>query len=179
MSLRRLLPITLITGLAVLGAQDRPVTVPGLTELQKSALHKEVCQVTRAWLQAHERSDSRAVLAFYAVLPDFPLMYGDSEGKFLDFEGFQKDVHEALDESTPCVVAVRKEMLTFLASDTALWVVQGTWRGQLKAGASLEQETCAMSLLLKRVAGDWRIVFQHESKRPTQPVMAEESEKGR
>ncbi|GLH72958.1 hypothetical protein GETHLI_14600 [Geothrix limicola] len=167
MTLRMLLPLVLASGPA-LPAQDRAPAPPPLTEFQKSTLHKEVAQVVLAWIQAQERADARAVLAYYAALPEFPLMYADSEGRLMDFEAFQKRLHDSYEGAAPCTITPRKEMLAVLDAETVLWSFQGAWRGTLRLEPPLQMEACAMSLLIKRVAGEWKIVYQHES-HPTSP----------
>lgn len=180
MILRQLLPMVvmsgcLVSGSPLWGAQDRPPAPQPLTDLQKSAIHKEVGQVVGAWIQAQERSDARAVLAYYAALPEFPLMYADSEGRLMDFEAFQKSLRDSYEGASPCTITPRREMLTVLDSDAVLWSFQGAWRGTLRVEPPLQLESCAMSLLIKRVAGEWRIVYQHESHLPVQKVPEDEA----
>lgn len=167
MAMRRLLPPALLAGafagLSMLSAQEPTAALPPLSEPQKYAIQKEVRQVAWDWIQANERADTRMVLGFYAAYPDFPLMYADPEGKLVDFEGLQKSSPENLDGSNPSTIVIRKEMVTVLAADMALWAFQGTWRGGLKTDVPLQPEACAVSLLFKRMGGEWKIVYHHES----------------
>jgi ketosteroid isomerase-like protein len=162
MNLRPLLPILLVTGLSPLGAQEKPAPLLSLSEPQKAVISREVGQLASTWLQAHERSDVRAILACYATHPDFPLMYADSEGRLGDFEVLQRSVHEDLEGSGQVTINLRKEMITVLDADTALWSFQGAWRGG-RGGTALQPECCTVSLVIKRLAGEWKIVYQHES----------------
>jgi ketosteroid isomerase-like protein len=167
-------------GASILSAQEPSAALPPVSEPQKSIIQKEVRQVAWAWVQANERADARAVLGFYAAHAEFPLMYADSEGRLMDFEGLQKNTHEGLDGSSQITIVLRKEMVTVLSADTALWAFQGTWRGSLKTGVPVPSETCAVSLLFKRMGGDWKIVYHHESSpEPAEAKFGEARSKGR
>jgi|GEM_PF-2550893 len=175
----RIASTVLVVSLTAMGVEGKSLASAPLTEAQKASIRKEVTQVTRAWTQANERSDFKAVMNLYASHPDFPVMYADSEGKVMDFEGLQKSAHEGFDGATHYVVTIRREMLTVLDADTALWAFQGGWQGTLKSGAVLKADACAVSLLLRRVGRNWKIVYQHESYPPPVGVKpAELPEKG-
>lgn len=180
MSPRILAPVLLAASLAAVGAQGRPGPAAPLTEAQRSALRKEVHAVTRAWLQAIERSDGTAVLALCASVPDFPLACADAEGKLLDFDGFRKITREGCDGAAHVVVTLRREMFTVLDADTALWAFQGGWQRTMKTGAILRTEDRAVSLLFRRVGKAWKIAYQHESSpAPVEVKPADSPDKGR
>ncbi len=183
MNTRMLVPLVLVpglvAGLARGSALDRFPASPPLTEAQKASICQEVRPVTRDWTQAVERADAMAVLAFYGAIPDFPLMYGDSDGRLRDFEGLQKSLREGFDGVVRYEVILRKEMYAVLDADTVLWGFQGGWRGTLKSGALLQTEPWAVTLLLKRMGTAWKIVYQHESyPQPVETKSANASEKG-
>lgn len=157
------LALAAVLGLAAVSAFSAP-----LSEQKQAAIRQEVGQVMQDYTAACEHIDCAAALSFAADVPEF--RYADTDGKQYDYAGFKKLVAEFFAGFSAQKATTRNQDILVLDPDTALVIWHGAIDLTQKDGSVLRADPYNATFLFKRLGGTWKIVFQHESGLPPQPV---------
>ena len=139
-----------------------------LTQTQQTAIRQEVDQFMKAWIAAWERLDLETAMKSEADTPDF--LYADVDGNQYDKPGLCKLCVDMVATCTGEKVLTQKERIYVLAPDAALYAWHGAVEFTQKDGSVMRIDPYNASFLLKKTDGSWKIVLQHESALPPQPV---------
>jgi ketosteroid isomerase-like protein len=153
---------------AVLGFFANSASAADLTQTQQTAVRQEVDQFMKSWIAAWERLDLETVMKGEADTPDF--LYADVDGNQYDKAGLRKFCVDLVANCTGEKVITQKERFYVLAPDAALYAWHGAVEFTQKDGTVMRVDPYNASFLLKRIEGNWKIVLQHESALPPQPV---------
>ena len=134
----------------------------------ETAIRQEVSQVMQDYTAACEHVDCTAALRFVADVPEF--RYADVDGKQYDYAGFKKLVAEFFAGFSAQKATTRNQDILVLGPDTALVIWHGAIDAAQKDGSGLRFNDYNITCLFKRSGGTWKVVFQHESGLPPQPV---------
>jgi ketosteroid isomerase-like protein len=154
---------------AGLGFAANSAFAADLTQTQQTAIRQEVDQFMKAWIAAWERLDLETAMKGEADTPDF--LYADVDGNQYDKAGLRKLCVDMVAFCSAEKVITQKERIYVLASDAALYAWHGAVELIQKDGTVMRVDPYNASFLLKRIEGSWKIVLQHESALPPQPVV--------
>ena len=158
---------TLLTLLAAAGLAGAALSAP-LTEKEQAAIRQEVTAVMQDYTVACERVDFAGALKFAAESPEF--RYADTDGKLYDYPAFKKLLGEIFAPFTAQKAFTQRQEITVLGPDAALVAWHGALELTQKDGAVLRSDPYNVTCVFKRLGGAWKIVYQHESGLPPQPV---------
>ena len=160
--------ITVCLLAAVLGLSANSAFAADLTQTQQSAIRQEVDQFMKTWIAACERLDLESMMKGEADTSDF--LYADVDGNQYDKAGLRKLCVDMVASCSAEKVITQKERTYVLAPDAALYAWHGAVDLIQKDSTVMRIEPYNASFLLKRIDGNWKIVLQHESALPPQPV---------
>lgn len=132
------------------------------------ATRQEVTRTIAAFKDAVENVDLAAILALAADVPEFRYVMPD--GVVTDFAAWKQGHSDYFATVTAHRLIEKTQQIAMLAPDTA----QVTWQGAMdivpKDGPVLRVDPFAATFLFRRIGGAWKLVAQHESGLPPQPV---------
>ena len=156
MTTRVLLPSLLL----VFGAWVQP-SQAAMTPKQQETVRAEVSRAVKSFIAACEQVDVARALAFEADVPEF--LYADADGSMYEYPGFRELVTRSFAASSSQKVITRREKILVLAPDLVLYAWNGALEMTPKGGTTVHVEPYSLTLLMRKVAGAWRITYQHES----------------
>lgn len=142
---------------------DRPAT-------DDASIKAEVAQSFDKFKVAVENADLPATLAVVADVPGF--RYTTSEGAVLDCAAWKQGHSEHFATVTAHRFFPKDQQITVLGPGAALVNWTGAMEIVPKEGAALRVDPFSASFVFKRLGGAWKLVAQHESGPPPQPVGA-------
>jgi len=153
---------------ALLGLAVSSAFAANLTEKQQAAIRQEVTQAMKGFTTAAEHLDLEGALQFRADVPEFS--YADTDGKLYDYPAARKIMVEVFADSTALKILPQRQEISVLGPDAALVAWNGAAEFTQKDGTVLRVDPYNITFLFKRLGGSWKIVRQHESALPPQPV---------
>lgn len=148
-----------------------------LTEAQQAQIRTEVLQAVKPLFSAVERLDIQTMRALSHKSPDFTFVMPD--GTSYGFEEVLVTAKELFANLSGQKMVTLKDRVLVLAPDAALYLWQGRNDVMQKDGMLLRSDPYCCTYLYRKVDGQWKFAYGHESGLPAQPVRIEESEKGR
>ncbi|GLH72959.1 hypothetical protein GETHLI_14610 [Geothrix limicola] len=148
-----------------------------LSEAQQAQIRAEVLQAVKPLLAAVERLDIQAMRTLSHKSPEFSFVMPD--GTSYGFEEVLATAKELFANLSGQKMITQKERVLVLAPDAALYLWQGRNDVMQKDGVLLRSDPYCCTYLYRKVDGQWKFAYGHESGLPSQPVRVEESEKGR
>lgn len=139
----------------------------------EAAIEKEVTRFLKEWIGHWERLDLESAMKAEADTPDF--LYVDVDGRQYDKAGLRKLCADMLAGCTSEKIITHRERVHVLARDAAVFAWHGSVEFTQKDGTTLRVDPYSVTFLLKRMDGQWRILLQHESALPPQPVKPAEA----
>lgn len=165
MNPRTLTPTVLAAALAFTGCQKQDVP---LTEAQQAVIRAEVLQAAKPMFAAFEKVDLDTALKLSQDGTDFELITAD--GKAYTYAGFKKDGAEFFASLSGQQLTRQKEKVLVLAPNAALYLWQGRYDVMPKDGTLVRSDPFAVTYLYRKIGGQWKFVYGHESGLPHQPV---------
>ncbi len=128
---------------------------------EEAAIRAEVSAVAKAFVEACERVDVEAAMKFVADVPDF--LYADPDGSIYDRASLRELMTRSFAGASSQKITTLRERFIVLGPDVVLW----SWNGGVdvvrKSGPPVRIQPYSASFVLRRIAGRWQIVYQHES----------------
>jgi ketosteroid isomerase-like protein len=140
---------------------DRP-------KVDEAAIKQEVAQALQGFIVACDRIDLDGTLGFEADVPEF--RYADTDGQLYEYPAFKKLLAETFAGSVAQKVLTQRQEISVFGPDAALVAWHGSVELTQKDGTVVRSDPYNATFLFKRLGGTWRIVYQHESGLPPQPV---------
>lgn len=135
-----------------------------LSQQQKDQIVKEVRQLNDSSLASWQRLDGEHILKYYHNSPDW--MNFDADGSNLDYQTFKKAVLEFGNIASSYKATTLHENYIVLTKD----IVIGTWVYKdvvtLKSGDKITYDPHPYTALVKKIAGQWKVVYCHNSGTP-------------
>ena len=153
---------------ALFGFTARAAIAADLTERQQAAIRQEVDHAMKGFIAGCERIDVGSTLKFEADVPEF--RFADTDGQLYDYPAFKKNLTTLFAGSSAQKIITQRQEIAVLGIDAALVEWHGALELVLKDGAVLRADPYNASFLFRRMDGAWKIVYQHESGPPPQPV---------
>ena len=127
----------------------------------EAAIKHAVEQKMLALINAFERVDTEAVLAFYADDPAF--LIANEKGVFKGTAAYRKGMRDYFQGLSAEKIHTRTQELRFLGEDLVIVAWQGSYECQKKNGPLLVCDSLAATFVFGRLSGDWKIIYSHES----------------
>jgi uncharacterized protein (TIGR02246 family) len=138
------------------------------SEKKQAIIRQEIEQKTLALIQAYEKADVEAVLKFYWDDPSF--LIANEKGKVRDSAAYRKAMQADFQNIAAEMIHTRKQELRILSEDTVIVAWQGPCEFKKKDGSLYAYEVFAATFVFKRIGGDWKIIYSHESGPPAKRI---------
>jgi hypothetical protein len=145
--------------LLVLGCAQKQVEE--LTPREKEQFKREVKLVLDSVISKWRELDADGGLAYYADSPDWAWI-GPS-GARVDFQAF-RNLWKQVNQSVASIrLSTSSELVTVLGKDAAICAWEGNDETILKSGDKILYDPHAITFVLKRIEGQWKVTYTHES----------------
>jgi hypothetical protein len=137
-----------------------------LTQQQKDQIKAELKPVCDSIIACMEKLDPQGWLKYYADSPDWA-MFG-ADGAQMDFQAFKKSSLEFPNaiSSYKLLTTTRQDFIIVTKDDViCAWV--GKDQLITKTGEIITYEQHPYTLIFKKIAGQWKVVYSHDSGAPT------------
>ncbi len=159
---------TLLTLLAAAGLVAGAALAAPLTEKEQTAIKQEVTQTVQNLFGAFERADIEGILGFFSDDPAF--LAADAEGKVSDNPTFRKATREFFQTVSGEKIQTKSQDIKILNTGTVIVAWQGGYQTMMKDGTVVKCDSYAATFVFKRIGQGWKIIYDHESGPPPQPV---------
>ena len=132
-----------------------------LTEQQKDQIKNEVKLVVHDLIAIEEKLDSVGTFQYYADVPEFIAFNAD--GSRSDFQSMKKSAFEMFSASTSISIPTAREDYIVLAKDLVICAWLGKGNIAFKSGDKVSFDPDAVTLIFKKIAGQWKVIYSHES----------------
>jgi ketosteroid isomerase-like protein len=132
-----------------------------LSPQQKEQSQKEVMAVTDSIISKWAALDAEGALQYYSDSPDW-VWFGPG-GTGYDFQAFKKLWREVNQSTAMTKVTTVREQFTVISRDVVICAWEGKDENTLKTGDRLTYDPHAITFLFKRMGGQWKVTYTHES----------------
>ena len=130
-----------------------------LTQQQMDQINSELNTIGDSVTARYQRLDAVGVLEYYS--PD--LVVATDEGVFLDFQTYKKawiDLNNAV--ATVKVTSIRGKRI-YPANDVFVSTAVFKDETTLKSGDKITYDQHTFTLVYKKIAGSWKVIYSHAS----------------
>lgn len=152
---------SLIAGLVLFTLACEKEKDDTLSPEQVAQVKKEVTAATDTIIARFGRLDLDGVMAVYRDSPEFVLLGAD--GIKLDYAANKKAAEDLVASAASITITTKSDDCNVLAPDLALCAWTGSEEVVLKAGDTVDFAPFAVSLLYKKLDGQWKVTYSHES----------------
>lgn len=146
---------------ALIGFAAGSVFADPLSAKQEAAIQQEVTRAYAEFVLACERVDLAGALRAYPGTPDFH--HAVMDGAIAEFPRFREILADFLASCTAQKAFTKRQEVYVTGPDTALLVWSGALEIIWKNRPVQRLEPYSVTFLFRRIGGEWKIVFQHES----------------
>jgi ketosteroid isomerase-like protein len=137
-----------------------------LTQHQKDQIKDEVKAVCESLMGKMNKLDAEGSFQYYADSPDWVWMNAD--GSRLDYQTAKKMWNNLFNPPSPSKWTIIRQDLIVLAQDIVICLWVGTWNSVIKTGDEIIEIKKieikeAYTLIFKKIAGQWKIIYSHAS----------------
>ena len=131
-----------------------------LTQQQKDQIKKEITVIGDSIMAKAQRLDL-GWLDYYMDSPDWGMVNND--GTRWDYQYTMKTVPELFKNFDSWKWTTTHQDFKFLAKDIVLYAWDGKDESLMKSGDKITINPHAYTLVFKKVAGQWKIIYSHDS----------------
>jgi ketosteroid isomerase-like protein len=135
-----------------------------LTQQQKDQIKSEVKAAVDSLFAKVERLDANGALQCFSDSSDF-VAYG-ADGSHSDFQALKRGLTDAFASATSFKAVIRQEDFRVVTKDFVVYSRVQRAEVLLKSGDKLISDPDAMTYLFKKIDGQWKITYTHESEIP-------------
>ena len=132
-----------------------------LTQEQKDQITKEVNAVGDSIMAKIERLDGEGGLQYYSDSPDWGMVNAD--GTRWDFQVTKNFFIEFPRSFIAYKWTATHQDFIFLTKDVVICAWDGKDEMVLKSGDKITYDPHAVSLVFKKIAGQWKVIYSHDS----------------
>jgi hypothetical protein len=132
-----------------------------LTQQQKEQIKSEIKTVGDSIIARDEMLDAVGGFEFYSDSPDWGMVNAD--GSRWDFQTTKKANSDFFDSVTAWKWTFTHQDYIFLAKDIVMCAWDGKDETILKSGDTVTYDPHAYTLIFKKIAGQWKIIYSHDS----------------
>jgi hypothetical protein len=130
------------------------------TPQQKDQIRSEVKAVSDSIIARAERLDS-GYFDYFADSPDWGMVI--AEGSRWDFQSTKKAISDFVNSANSYKWTTTRLEFLFMTEDLVICALDGKDEVIMKSG---DRQTCdrhAYSMVFKKIAGQWKVVYSHDS----------------
>jgi hypothetical protein len=131
-----------------------------LTQQQKDQIKSEVKAVGDSIIAKIERLDA-GWLDYYLDSPDF--IFFNADGSRWDFQTAKKAQPDGFKSMTAWKWTTTRQDFIFLTKDIVICAWDGKDETILKSGDKITYDPHAYTLVFKKIAGQWKVIYSHDS----------------
>lgn len=166
---RLIIPAMLVTVLLIAGCSQNNTA---LSDADQAAITQQVLKAGRAFEAAAVRLDPNLITDYCADTPDFVFLASDGTGyNYAELKNLWAGFISAFSSQTNPLRTVK---VIVLSRDTALFSWQGGGQLTQKDGVVLNNNPISGTDLFKKINGQWKVIYIHESGNPPAPVKGDE-----
>jgi ketosteroid isomerase-like protein len=132
-----------------------------LTQQQNDQIKTEVKTHCDSLWAKWQRLDGAATLEYMSDSPDFVAL--NVEGSRMDYQAFKKMISDMVGTAAGLKLTPVRENVYVMSKDAAIYAVQGKWEVSMKSGEQVFYDPYSGTLVFKKTAGQWKVVYIHES----------------
>jgi hypothetical protein len=132
-----------------------------LTQQQKDQIKSEVKPVVDSILAKAERLDLNGTLPYFWDSPEF-VSY-NADGSRWDFQAFTKSSTDAFVNMAALKNTTAREEFRVEAKDLVIYSWAGKGEMFMKSGDKITEDPEATTWVFKKVDGQWKIIYCHDS----------------
>jgi len=136
--------------------------------LDEAAIKHEIAQTAQGLFGAFSHADIDGILSFYADDPEFRAI--EPDGKVTDSAAFRKSTREFFAGVASESIQTRSQDIRIIDPDTAILTWNGGFQTRMKDGTTVGCDSYGATFVFRRIGKDWKIIHDHESGVPPQPV---------
>jgi hypothetical protein len=134
-----------------------------LTQQQKDQIKSDVKAVLDSILARVDRLDP-GWADYYVDSPDWGM--ANADGSRWDYKTFVKNVPEAFKTMTSYKWITTRQDFSFMTKDMVICAWDGKDETIMDTGDKVIYDPHAMTAVFKKIAGQWKIVYSHDSGNP-------------
>ena len=131
-----------------------------LSQQQKDQIKNEVKAVGASIIAEAERLDARW-LDYYVDSPDWGMVNAD--GSRWDFQTTMKVVPDIFKTMTAWKWTTTRQDFIFVTKDIVICAWDGKDETLLKSGDKITYDPHAYTMVFKKIAGQWKVIYSHDS----------------
>ena len=132
-----------------------------LTQQQKDQIKSEVKAAADSFFAKVERLDANGALQYVGDSSNF-VSY-NSDGSHIDFQTLKKASTETFASAISFKATIQKEDFRVVTKDFVVYSRVQRAEVLLKSGDKLTSDPDAMTYLFRKIDGQWKLVYTHES----------------
>jgi ketosteroid isomerase-like protein len=132
-----------------------------LTPQQVEQIKADVKALCDTMWTKWQKLDVSATMGYMADSPDFVAYNPD--GSRVDYQAFKKMLTEMAPTLALVKISAQREDVYVMSKDVAVYAWFGKSEIEMKSGEKVVYDPDAETLILKKIAGQWKIVYAHES----------------
>jgi ketosteroid isomerase-like protein len=132
-----------------------------LTQQQKDQIQNEVRAVGDSLIAAFERMDVEAALQFYAESADWKMFNAD--GSAYDYQTTKKFNSDWANSATSYKWTTTRQDFIIVTKDFVICAWVGKDETLMKSGDKVTYDPHAYTLVFKKIAGQWKVIYQQDS----------------
>jgi len=135
------------------------------SELGEARKHKIQRELQRVINQIHEAAAHVDKTKLYEVFSfaSNNFLYMETTGAFYDQTAYKQMVRQFYGPLKSEIIEKGDEKYTYLADDNVLWSYSGALTATYKNGQEIKYQPFGMSMLFRKINGQWKVVFLQES----------------
>ena len=136
-----------------------------LTQQQKDQIKTEVKAVCDSMMAYMEKLEAQGWLQYYADSPTWAMFNPDgSQYDFQTFKNASLEFHNAI--SSYKLVSTTRQDFIIITKDDVICAWVGKDQMTTKTGETITYEQHPYTLVFKKIAGHWKVVYSHDSGTP-------------
>ena len=132
-----------------------------LTQQQKDQIKSEVKAVGDSIIAKLERLDAEGSFQFYSDSPDWVMFNAD--GSRYDYQVTKKAWLDFPNSVTAWKWTTTRQDFIFVTKDIVICAWDGKDETILKSGDKITYDPHAYTMVFKKIAGQWKVIYQHDS----------------
>jgi hypothetical protein len=140
-----------------------------LSNSVKEEIEKELREAIHTLIRGCETLDMEMAFQIFSDSPDF-LMMG-TNGSLCSYQTYLQDNINYLMDCSSFKLTTFKEEIRILSSEMAIFSWAYGVEATLKTGERDIVENAGASFVFKKVDGDWKVVYYHESSVPLKRIL--------
>lgn len=151
----------LVAGLLLCCIGCKPEKEDDLSPQQVAQIKQDVTASVDTIIARFNRLDGEGAQAEYLDSPDFVIIGAD--GAKFTYAANKKATQDFVASATTIAITTKADDCSVMTPELAICAWTGTEEVTLKAGDKVTWDPFAVTLVFKKVDGQWKVIYSHES----------------